>query len=55
MSEGNKDEIIYQRTLVAFCHAPLGHSMEAGQVMPSLHQTQGQSPKGTKNTTQGLP
>lgn len=51
VSDHNKDEIISHRTLAAFSLARLGHSMEAGQVTPDLQQTQGQSPKRTKNTT----
>lgn len=51
MSDHNKDEIISHRTLAAFCLTRLGHSVEASQVTPDLQQTQGQSPKWTKNTT----
>ena len=50
LSDHNKDEIIYHRTLAAFSLAWLGHSVEASQVTPNLQQTQGQSPKWTKNT-----
>lgn len=51
MSDHNKDEIISHRTLAAWSLHGLGHSVEASQVTPDLQQTQGQSPKWTKNTT----